>query len=174
VDPAQDAFPVIAADQDHGEIVDLVRLDEGQRFEHLVEGAVPPGKDDVAAGVFHEHHLAREEIVEMDERIDVAVRLLLEGEPDVETDGVSAAAARAEVRRLHDSGPSAGDDREPLSGQGLGDLHRLAVVLVSPPDARSAENGDRRLHAPQGLEALDKLPHDLEDGPGILGDDVLH
>ena len=44
--PAHEPGPVVAAEQDHRELVDLPRLDQRQRLEQLVERAEAAGEDD--------------------------------------------------------------------------------------------------------------------------------
>ena len=52
-------------------MADLAGLDEGQRLEQLVEGAEAAGQDHEPIGVLDEHHLAREEVAELDAEVDV-------------------------------------------------------------------------------------------------------
>ena len=70
-DPVQQPLPVRAADEDDREADHLVRLDEGQRLEELVERAEPAGQHDEPLGVLHEHRLAGEEVPEVHAEVDV-------------------------------------------------------------------------------------------------------
>jgi len=78
--------PVFGADQDHREVADLARLNERQRLEQLVEGAEATGEDGECVGVLDEHHLAGEEVPELDAQIDVWVHRLLVRQLDVAAD----------------------------------------------------------------------------------------
>ena len=87
---------------------------EGEDFEHLVERAEAAGKDHQRLGQIGEPILAHEEVVELEvERgRDVGVRRLLEGQLDVESDGLAAGLVGAAVGGLHDAGAAAGGDDE--------------------------------------------------------------
>src|SRR5699024_11405437 len=80
--PVQQALPVVAAHQHHGEHVDLVGLHQAQRLEQLVEGAEAARHHHEAAGVLHEHGLAGEEVAEVDTEVDIVVHALLVGQLD--------------------------------------------------------------------------------------------
>src|SRR5688572_28401820 len=43
--PANEPRPVVAAEEDHGELIDLPRLDERERLEQLVQRAEAAGED---------------------------------------------------------------------------------------------------------------------------------
>jgi hypothetical protein len=100
-------------------------------------------------------------------RSTYSLRPCSNGQLDVRADGQPAGVARAAVGRLHDARPAAGDDREPLLDQLSRQPPRRAVVAVPPPDARRAEDADRRADVGQGVEALDELAHDPQRAPGI-------
>jgi hypothetical protein len=85
-DPIDHPAPVLRPHQDHGEVLDLVRLDERQRLEKLVERAVAAREDHEGIGVLHEHDLAGEEVPELDPEVDVAVEPLLPRQLDVAAD----------------------------------------------------------------------------------------
>ena len=57
--------PVRRAEQHDREVADLAGLAQRRRLEQLVERAEAAGEDDERARVAHEHHLAREEVVEV-------------------------------------------------------------------------------------------------------------
>src|SRR5512142_767140 len=80
LEPAQKTGPVVPAEEDHRELVDLSRLDERERLERLIERPEAARKDDERGRVLHEHELANEEVAELDDRVDVRIRSLLEGE----------------------------------------------------------------------------------------------
>jgi len=50
------------------------------------------GHDDERRGVLHQHHLADEEVLELDEAIEVGVRLLFARQADVAADAEPAAS----------------------------------------------------------------------------------
>src|SRR5687768_17047246 len=103
LEPANQPCPVVPAHQNHRELIDLPGLDEGQRLEELIERPEPAGEDDEGDRVFDEHRLPHHEVAEVDERIDVRIGALLEGQLDVAADGASAGVARAAIGRLHDA-----------------------------------------------------------------------
>src|SRR5688500_11354326 len=55
LDPIQQPLPIRAAEQDHWEILNLPRLDQGQRLEQLVQRAEAARKDDERLRVLDEH-----------------------------------------------------------------------------------------------------------------------
>ena len=63
--PAHEAGPVVPAEEDHGELVDLAGLDQRERLEQLVERAEAAGKDDERVRVLDEHRLPHEEVAEV-------------------------------------------------------------------------------------------------------------
>jgi hypothetical protein len=63
-----------------------VRLNQTQGLEELVHRAEASREDHEGFGVLHEHHLAHEEVPEVDRDIDVFVATLLEGQLDVASD----------------------------------------------------------------------------------------
>src|SRR6478672_9505413 len=135
LDPTNQPGPVVSSEHDDGKLVNLARLNERERLECFIERAEAAGKDDEGVRVLDEHRLSHEEVAKVDERIDVRVRALLERELDVAADRRAAGHLRALVRRLHDSGPGAGDDREPRLGEQACHFLRgliLRVVGVRP------------------------------------------
>ena len=46
--PVEQPAPVLGAEEDDREVLDLAGLDEGERLEQLVEGAEAAGEDDEA------------------------------------------------------------------------------------------------------------------------------
>src|ERR1700720_467935 len=81
--PVEQAIPVTRVVQHHGKVSNLVRLNQRQRLEQLVECAKAPGKDDERLAVFDEHHLAHEEVFEFQRKRLIGIRLLFEGQLDV-------------------------------------------------------------------------------------------
>ena len=63
--------------QDDGEPEDLPGLDKRERLEQLVSRSEPAGEDDEPFGSFHEHGLARIEVVKGQRDVEIRVRALL-------------------------------------------------------------------------------------------------
>ena len=98
-----DALPVGRAVDDDGDLLgELVGLGEGEQLEHFVQGAEAAGKDDQRLGEVGEPVLAHEEVVEVEvERgRDVGVGHLLEGQLDVQADGLARRPRRRRGWRL--------------------------------------------------------------------------
>ena len=72
-------LPVVGAHQDQGEVLDLAGLDQRRALEDLVHGAEAAGQHHEGVGVFDQHHLADEEVAELDPAVEVGVGLLLAG-----------------------------------------------------------------------------------------------
>ena len=148
-------------------MVDLAGLGEREGLEKLVEGTEAAREDHEPAGVLDEHHLADEEVAELDSQVDVVVERLLVRELDVAADREPAALLGAAVDRLHHSRPAAGDDREPAPGEGPPELHARPVEGVVAGRARGAEDRDRAAYLGERVKAFDELAQDAEDAPGI-------
>ena len=111
-DPLEEAAPVLGAEEDDGEVPDLVRLDERERLEELVHRPEPPGEDDEGTRVLHEHRLADEEVPEVDRVVEIWVAFLLEGKLDVAPDRGDAGRLSAAIRSFHHARATARDDGE--------------------------------------------------------------
>ena len=131
-------------EEDDREVQHLARLDQRQRLEQLVGGAESAGEDDEALRRLHEHRLARVEVPEGQQDVEVRVRSLLVRQLDVEADREAAALAAAAVRRLHHAGAAARDDcparprRRGVRSSRASVVRRRALV-----HARRAEDRDR-------------------------------
>src|SRR4030065_565524 len=125
----------------------------------------PAGHEDISRGVFDEHHLAREEVLEVEGLVLVPVHPLLLGEHDVEADGEPLAALGSPVRRLHYAAAPAGDDGVPLSREGFRHLAGVPVGPVLPPGPCAAEDGDGRADVAEGFEPLHELAHEADNTP---------
>jgi len=161
--PVHEPAPVAAAHEQHRELGDLPGLDERERLPELVHRPVTAREDHEPAGVAHEHDLAREEIVEVERDVAVGVAALLEGKLDVEAHRQRAGVPGAAVRRLHDPGAAARDDREPALADDAGGLARELVVRVAGGRARGAEEACGGRHAGKRVEALAQLGRDPVD-----------
>lgn len=167
LEPVDQAFPILASDEDDRELNHLVGLDEGDGLGEFVEGAEAARHGDVALGIAHEDGLADEEIVEVDVLVgvDIGVEVLLERQVDVEADTRATALMRALVAGFHDAGATTGDDAEAVVGELFGDLNGHLVVFVARLGACGAEDGNARTCLRQLLHAFHKLGHDLENRP---------
>src|SRR5271154_1062819 len=82
-----DFFPIRAAiDNDHNFLGQLLRLRQGENLEEFVEGAKSAGKNHQSLGQVGEPELTHEEVMKLkvERRSDVGIRILLEGQIDVE------------------------------------------------------------------------------------------
>ena len=140
-------------------------LDQGQGFEQLVEGPEATGEDHEGLRVLDEHHLADEEVVELDSQVDVLVEGLLEGQLDVAPDRKPPSFAGAAVGRLHDAGSASGDDGEAAPGQQRAQPSRLGVHGIGVGDPGRAEDADGAPDPGQGIEPLHELGHDPQHPP---------
>src|SRR5580692_7880137 len=119
-----DLVPVLAAvDDDQNLFCQLVGLSEGQDFEQFVHRAEAAGKDHQAFGEIGKPELAHEKVMELEvERWrDVLVRMLLEGELNIEADALASGFVSAQVSGFHDAGASAGGNHEAVAASGNGD-----------------------------------------------------
>ena len=169
--PVEHPLPVGGPDEDHREVADLARLDQGQALEELVQRPEPARQDDERVGVLHEHRLPGEEVLELDAEVDVGVEALLVGQLDVAPDRQAATLATAAIGRLHDPGPAAGDDREAVTGQPPGDPAGQLVVRGAWLHPGRAEDRHRRPDRREGVEALDELAQDPQGAPRVAVDE---
>src|SRR5208337_1799215 len=119
-----DLLPVLAAIHDDDNFLrQLLRLGEGDNLKEFVERTETSGKNHQPFGQVREPELAHEKVMELEveRRRDVAVRILLEGQVDVEPDGFSSRFVGAKIGGFHDAGAAAGgDDKAVALGGNLG------------------------------------------------------
>ena len=126
----------------------LLGLHQRQDLEHLIESSESAGEDDQGLGQVCKPELAHEEIVELEVEAfgDVPIRSLLEGQSDVESDGLATGFGRSSIRRLHDAGAATRGDDEAVVLRGerlrpLGDQTRefpRLLVITGPLDGFAA------------------------------------
>ena len=127
----------------------------------------PPGQRDERVGVLHEHQLAHEEVLELDEAVQVRVRLLLVRQLDVAADRERADVAGAAVRRLHDAGASARHHREAHAADPATHLARERVVGIAFVEARGAEDRDAGPHEVERAKPAQQLGEDAQRAPQL-------
>ena len=159
----EDRLPVVDPHQHQRKVLDLAGLDQGRGLEHLVEGAEAAGQGDEGVGVLDQHHLADEEVAELDEGVEVGVGALLVRQLDVAADRAAAGVPRAAVGRLHDPRAAAGHHREAVLGQPPADLAGQPVVAVVLAEARRAEDGDAGADEMKLAKAVEELPRDAQN-----------
>ena len=169
--PAQQAAPVIAPEQDERKLWDALRLGERNDFEEFVERAEAARHENETEAVFREANLARKEIMEMQRQINESIARLLVGQFNVEADGFAAALPRAFVRRFHGARSAAGDDGEIVLRQAFGNRHGGMIIFVIRAHPRGAENGDGGTGLRKRLEGIHELGHDAKNAPRILADE---
>jgi AcrR family transcriptional regulator len=170
--PVEKPLPVGGCEQHDREVADLARLAQRRGLEQLVERAEAARERDERARVAHEHHLAREEVVEGQGQVDVRVHRLLVRQLDVEADRGDAGVLCPAVGSLHDPGPAAGDDREARLAEPARDLARERVLGVVGRGPRGAEDRDRLADVRQRREAVPELLGDALE-PSLVGEVAL-
>src|SRR5260370_30852960 len=75
--PIQQSLPVSRVKEDHGEVADLLGLNQRQCFKEFVERAKTARKDNETKAVLDEHHLPYEEVLEGEPASLVRIRALL-------------------------------------------------------------------------------------------------
>src|SRR5690606_34486350 len=146
---------------------DLESLHQRQHLEHFVHGPEAAVHEDEAVRVLHEHHLADEEVFELDQTAAVRVGLLLHGQVDGELDAFAAALGRAVVAGLHDARAAAGYDPVTRLRQLFRQQDGGLVQLVIGVRARAAEDGNAAPDLAECVKTLNKLGHDPEHLPGV-------
>src|SRR6266571_3799248 len=93
--PVQQTFPIILADKNDRERLDLARLDKGDRFEQLVKSPESARQDYECDRVLHEHHFSYEEIAKIEKLVRVNVRFLLQRQFNIQTNRSSPCFSNA-------------------------------------------------------------------------------
>ena len=136
--------PVFGAEEhDRHALARLVRLDERQDFEQLVERAKTARKQDDRLGEVDEPELPHEKVMKIEVEFPADVRVVeffvgdRDGQPDIEPLRLAGAA----IGRLHDAGTAAGADDEATllaverlrpGRQAPGELPRRLVIDREP------------------------------------------
>ena len=119
-------------------------LDESERFEQFIQGAETPGHHHQGIALTQEEQFPREEITEVEQSPFAAahewVRMLLEGEINIQADAVTATGAA--VRRLHDAAPCTGHHLEAGLNSQTGHLFGQLVAGVVNGGAGGTEDRD--------------------------------
>ena len=145
-------------------MADLVRLDQRERLEQLVERAEAAGEDHEAARVAHEHHLAREEVVELEAEVQYGFRPCSKGSSMFSPIDGAPASRAPRLAASMSPGPPPVMIASRLAEQARG-LARGRVLRVVALNARRAEERHRRAHVGQRVEARSQLPRSARCGP---------
>lgn len=162
-------LPEAAADEDDGEVLDLVGLNQSDGLESLVEGPETAGHDDEGLGVFDQHDFADEEVAEEDHAVEVGVGVLLVGEDDVAADGVASGFFAASVGGFHDAWSAAGHDVVTGAGDGSTDFTGKLIVGMFLGEAGGAEDGDGGADEVKLSKSGNELRHDAEETEELTG-----
>jgi len=165
--PVHQSLPEFGAEKHDGKRSDALGLNEHQRLGQFVQRAVAAGHGHVGRGIFDEHELANEEVAVVAADRQVFVRLLFQGQVDVQTDRGALGLQGALVGRFHESRAAAGDDRKARLDEEVGQLGRVFVERVFRLGAGRTENGHGRADVPEFLEAVHDFGHDLKKPPGF-------
>src|SRR3990172_8093011 len=130
--PLEQPLPVVPPDEDHREGADLVGLDQGGRFEELIQRPESPRQEDERDGGPDKHDLPDEEVAEVQEGGNIRVDRLLQRELDVQSDGGASPFPRPLLCRLHNPGSRTGQDGEPVLGQEAANPLCDPIVWVLP------------------------------------------
>jgi len=166
--PVEQALPVVAHHQDDGEARLPESLDQHEGLEKLVQGPITTGENDEPVRILEEHHLADEEVAEVQRQVLVGVGNLLVRQLDVQADAARAGLGGPFVGGLHDAAPAAGDDGETRPGQFAGGLLGELVVRVARVGPGGAEDRHCGPHRSELLIPFRELGHDPEDAPEVF------
>src|SRR5947208_5763402 len=144
----------------------LPGLQEREDLETLVVRPESAGEQGDRIGLHDEEDLAGEEVAEVDHLrivLDHPGRALLEGQEDVDAEGVLR--ARALDPRAHDALRGAGDHHESLADKWPPEPHRevvvgMALLLPGRPEDRDFADASVRLEDARGVPELRHRPVD--------------
>ena len=142
--PAAPEAVVFGGEQHQGDRWGAAGLNQGERFEQLIEGAEAPRQYHQGIALPQEEQLAGEEIAKVQQpaiaAAHKAIGVLLERQIDVEAD--AGFAAGTAVGGLHDAAAGSGHHLEAGFNSTAGQLLGQAVAGVAGDGAGRAEDGD--------------------------------
>jgi hypothetical protein len=103
--------------------------------------------------------------MEIDERLDERVRLLLKRELDIKADRLALGHERAAIAGLHDAGAAARDDSIPALDKKGRRLLRHLIHFMTRLQARGPEDRDRVINLVKAVKSFDEFRHNAEDPP---------
>ena len=164
IDEGDQFLPVIHSHYDDGKVLDFSRLNQGERFEHFVEGASATGHEDECVGIFHEKGFADEEVMQGHATVEIVVWFLFERQLDVATDRAAANFFGAAICRFHDSGTAAGHYGKPETRHRCPHFPSEFIVGIVGLDSGRAEHRHARADEMQRSKSAQEIPHHPEKG----------
>ncbi|MEN9801070.1 MAG: polymerase [Actinomycetota bacterium] len=146
------------------EIRNLRGLDESQGFEQFVNGSEATGHHDECVGVLDHHHLANEEVLEVDADVEIVIGELLLRQLDVAADALTAGLSCPSIRGFHDSRTASRHDGQSQSADGCTHLTCQLVFGVAFTEPRGTEDGDTRTGEMEVSEARQHFPRHTQQG----------
>src|SRR5690606_21174772 len=118
LNPVYKPFPIIATHKYNWKRMNFLSLNEGERFEKLIEGAKATGKYYKGLSIFHQHNFPNKKVVEMDKAfsVDKVICLGFERQVDIYTDRFSSCPFCTFVSGFHNAGTAAGHHSKALFG----------------------------------------------------------
>ena len=150
--PVEQPAPVRLVHQDDRHAAALAGLHQRQRLDQLVERAVAAGQHDERGRSLHEHHLAREEMLEAQADVLVAVGGLLVGSSMLRPTPSAAPAKAPLLAASIMPGPPPEITREAGVGQQARDVLGELVVRM-PGVTRALPNTDTAGWMPPGARS---------------------
>jgi hypothetical protein len=132
-------------------------------FRSWYQNSVAAGHDDESRRILDEHNLAHEKVLEFDELVEIGVRFLFLGQPNVAAEAQPAGLMRAAVGGLHQARTAARHDgvsgpcerSAHVAGEGV-----VRVVFVEPGRAEYGDAGGVEIETLEAAQELEEYPHD--------------
>ncbi len=135
-------------------------MDESGSLKELVQGPEPAGHHNEGARVFHQTHLARKKVTELQALLHVRIGSLLVGQLDIQPDARTARLVRPAVGGLHDSRPAAGQRGKAGPRELRPHLHSQLVVSMRLREASGTEHRHCRPQIVKGFKSAPELRDD--------------
>src|SRR6266496_1336526 len=164
VDETNQFFPVIGAHDHDRKVLDFPGLNQGDRFEQLIQRACAAGHDDESVGILNEERFADEEVMHSHAAIEVSVRRLLGGQLYVAADRAATDFFGAAVCCFHDAGSAAGHYREPEPCDGRAHFSSEFVMRIVSFDSGRSKNGYAWSDKMEDTKSAQKIAHHSQEG----------
>src|SRR6266542_4870060 len=164
VDEVEQLFPIIGSHDHNREVFDLPGLDQGERFEQLIEGACAAGHNGERVGVLNQQRLAREEIMHPHAAIEINICRLLGGQLNRASDRAATGLLSAEVCRFHDSRAAASNYSEAKLRHCSAHFSSQLVMWIVRLDPGGAEDGHAWTDEMKRAKSAQEIAHHSQEG----------
>src|SRR5262249_26842417 len=161
-------FPIVGPHDYDGKVTDLRGLNQGKRFEKLVERARAAGHDNESIGIFNEKRFADEKIMQSHAAIEIRICWLLRRQFDGAPDRTPTSFLSAPVRSFHDTRATTGDDGEAKPRNGCTHFSGELVIGIAGLDSGRAKNGHAWADKMKSAKTTQEIAHHFQEGEKLF------